>query len=68
MSEWGKWISVKDAWPKKGQMVLVYFQDSGLMGVQPEYSPIGPCDPYPYHGPSHWMPIPETHVVTVDIE
>lgn len=53
-----EWISVKESWPPKGSTYLVYFPD-GFMGLQPKGFDIGPCDPYPYKGPSHWMLAPE---------
>lgn len=58
-----EWISVKDRFPTKGEQdetVLVWFNDgSELMGIQPRGAYIGPCDLYPYMGPSHWMPAPK---------
>jgi len=59
-----EWVSVKERFPEKEEQtppnrILVYFQDDDLMGVQPDYAVIGPCDPYPYRGPSHWMLLPK---------
>jgi hypothetical protein len=59
-----EWISVKDRFPTLEEQthpnrILVYFQDTDLMGIQPEYAPIAPCEPYVYMGPSHWMPAPK---------
>ncbi len=59
-----EWISIKERFPTKEEQtlpnrILVYFQESDLMGIQPSYAPIGPCHPYAYNGPSHWMKAPE---------
>ncbi len=59
-----EWISVKERFPTKEEQtlpnrIIVYFEDSGLIGFQPDYAPIGPTEPYyPYYGPSHWMKAP----------
>lgn len=56
-----EWISVKERFPTKeeqDQRIIVYFPESDLMGIQPKYCYIGPSDPYPYGGPSYWMPAP----------
>jgi len=57
------WIKTSERFPtreEQDQGVLVYFNDeSKLMGIQPKGTYIGPCDPYPYLGPSHWMKAPE---------
>lgn len=58
-----EWISVNERFPTKEEhenRILVYFEESDLMGIQPEYSPLGPTEPYEYLGPSHWMPAPKT--------
>lgn len=52
-----EWVSIKDSWPPTGIDVLVCFDD-GLIGVQRKEYPIGPTDPYPYQGPTHWRPLP----------
>lgn len=57
-----EWISVKNRFPTKEEQdkrIICWWDDgSELMGIQPLYSYIGPCDPYLYYGPSHWMPAP----------
>lgn len=66
-----EWINVKDRWPTKeeqDQRILVWYNDgSELMGVQPIGAYIGPCDPYTYRGPSHWMPLPESPKESNDV-
>ncbi len=56
-----EWISIKERFPtleEHNKRILVYFEDFDLMGIQPSYAPIGPCAPYEYKGPSHWMMAP----------